>query len=208
PLLRVGLLRLAAGEHVLVVVMHHIVSDGWSVQLIVDEFTAQYRARTAGEAPALAELPVQYADYAVWQRNWLEAGEKARQLAYWRAQLGGEGAEQPVLQLATDHPRHAQGHYRSARHSFALPASLLGALRQGAQAQGATVFMLLLAGYHALLHRYSAQEDIRIGVPVANRQRVETEGLVGLFVNSQVLRARVSGRMTLAQLVQQVREAA
>jgi hypothetical protein len=113
PLLRVALIRLAADEHLLVVVMHHIVSDGWSMQILVDEFVTQYRARAAGQAPRLAPLPIQYADYALWQRHWLEAGEKDRQLGYWKAQLG---AAHPVLQLPTDHARRSDGKYSVARH--------------------------------------------------------------------------------------------
>jgi len=205
PLLRVGLIREAADEHVLVVVMHHIVSDGWSMQIIVDEFVAQYRARAQGQAPQLAVLPIQYADYAVWQRNWLEAGEKERQLAYWKAQLG-DGY--PVLQLPTDHTRRVDGRYSAARHGLELPSELVLGLHQRARAEGATLFMALLAGVQALLHRYSGQQDIRVGVPIANRHRVETEGVVGFFVNTQVLRNVIGGRLSLAQALKQAKEAA
>ncbi|WP_460428963.1 condensation domain-containing protein, partial [Azotobacter armeniacus] len=121
PLLRVGLIREGTDAHVLVVAMHHIVSDGWSMQVIVDEFVAQYRARLQGGEASLPPLPIQYADYALWQRNWLEAGEKDRQLEYWKAQLG---EMHPVLQLPTDRPRRADGQYRAARHRLELPAEL------------------------------------------------------------------------------------
>ncbi|MDC8759688.1 amino acid adenylation domain-containing protein [Janthinobacterium fluminis] len=205
PLLRVALLKTAAQEHQLLVVMHHIVSDGYSTQLILDELAQQYRARVQGAAPQLAPLPIQYADYAVWQRRWLEGEEGERQLAWWREQLG---AEQPALGLHTDRPRKADGVYRAARHSVALPDDLLARLRQQAQAQGGTLFMALLAGFQGLLFRYSGQTDIRVGVPIANRNRAETAGMVGFFVNTQVLPARIDGRMTLAQLLQQARDSA
>ncbi|WP_244613353.1 condensation domain-containing protein, partial [Modicisalibacter radicis] len=205
PLLRIGLLRLAEDEHLLVVVMHHIVSDGWSMQLIIDEFAAEYRARVTGESQPLPALPIQYADYAVWQRQWMEAGEKARQLAYWRAELG---EEHPVLQLPTDRPRRHDGRYRAARHRVELPAPLVTGLKRRAKEQGATLFMALLTGFQALLYRYTGQEEIRVGVPVANRHRVETERVVGLFVNTQVLRNSLQGRSSLAEALVQGKRAA
>ncbi|MCL7931124.1 amino acid adenylation domain-containing protein [Halomonas llamarensis] len=205
PLLRVGVLRLTDEEHVLVVVMHHIVSDGWSVQLIVDEFAADYRSRVTGEAWHPPALPIQYADYALWQRHWMEAGEQARQLAYWQAALGNE---HPVLQLPTDHGRRRQGGNRAARHTALLPESLVQGLRHRAQEQGATLFMILLAGFQALLYRYTGQEEIRVGVPIANRHRAETAGVVGLFVNTQVLRNRVEGRATLGEVLERAKHAA
>jgi amino acid adenylation domain-containing protein len=211
PLLRVALIHLPGpdeeqtDEHVLVVVMHHIVSDGWSMQVIVDEFAAQYRARVQGHAPVLEPLPIQYADYAAWQRAWLEAGEKDRQLAYWKAQLG---TEHPVLQLPSDHPRRADGHYRAARHDVELPTALVHALGRRAQAHGATLFMALLAAFQAVLQRHTAQDDIRVGVPIANRHRAETAGVVGFFVNTQVLRGVISARMPLSQVLQQAKNAA
>ena len=205
PLLRVGLFRRAPRAHVLVVAMHHIVSDGWSVQVIVDEFVARYRAAVTGAPAALPPLAVQYADYAVWQRHWLEAGEKDRQLAYWTGRLGGP---QPVLQLPTDRPRGPGTDDRGANHTMALDDALVARLQQRVQAQGATLFMGLLAGFAVLLHRYTGQTDLRVGVPVANRNRVETEGVVGFFVNTQVLRCDVDGRATLAQVLAGVREAA
>ncbi|WP_431262114.1 amino acid adenylation domain-containing protein [Roseateles chitinivorans] len=205
PLLRVALLRQDAERHVLVVVMHHIVSDGWSMKVIVDEFIAQYGARVRGKVLSLPALPIQYADYAAWQRHWLEAGEKDRQLAYWKDRLGGA---QPVLQLPVDRPRRSDGRYRAAQHVTTLPAALVGRLRQQALDHGATLFMALLAGYQAVLARHAGLADIRVGVPVANRQRPETEGVVGFFVNTQVLSNRVEGRLTLAQVLDQAKEAA
>ena len=205
PLLRVALLRQGARRQVLVVVMHHIVSDAWSMKVIVDEFIAQYGARVRAETPSMPALPIQYADYAAWQRHWLEAGERERQLAYWVAQLGGE---QPVLQLPTDRPRRADGRYRAAQHGVELPAALVRGLRARAQAQGATLFMALLAAYQAVLGRHAGLAEVRVGVPVANRQRVETEGVVGFFVNTQVLRNRVDGRRSLGEVLDQARESA
>ncbi|MEH6642860.1 amino acid adenylation domain-containing protein [Vreelandella glaciei] len=205
PLLRVGLLRLAKEEHLLVVVMHHIVSDGWSMRLIINEFVADYSARVTEEAWQPTSLPIQYADYALWQRQWMEAGEKERQLAYWQAELGDE---HPVLQLPTDRPRRNDGHYHAARHQMVLPESLISGLRQLTQAQGATLFITLLTGFQALLYRYTGQEDIRVGVPIANRHRTETQGVVGFFVNTQVLRNQLDGRQSLAEALQQSKRAA
>ncbi|WP_157119363.1 non-ribosomal peptide synthetase, partial [Azohydromonas lata] len=205
PLLRVGLIRMAADEHLLVVVMHHIVSDGWSMQLVVDEFVTQYRSHARAEACDLQPLPIQYADYAVWQRNWLEAGEKRSQLAYWTQQLGDEC---PVLQLPADHARRADGSYRAALKHFELPRDLVAGLHQRAQGEGATLFMALLAGFQVLLSGYTGQQDIRVGVPIANRHRVETEGVIGFFVNTQVLRNVVDGRTSLSQALRQARDAA
>ncbi len=205
PLLRVVLIRLRDTSNMLVVVMHHIVSDGASMKVLIDELAAGYRAHLRGEAPALGALPIQYADYAAWQRAWLEAGEAERQLAYWRGQLG---REQPVLALPTDRARSAVANYRAARHGFELSAELLAGLHQRALAEDATLFMVLLAGFQALLHRHSGQRDIRVGVPIANRHRVETEGVIGFFVNTQILRCEMTGRTRLAQVLVQTRQAA
>ncbi|MBT2774460.1 amino acid adenylation domain-containing protein, partial [Halomonas sp. ISL-60] len=205
PLLRVGLLRLAEEKHLLVVVMHHIISDGRSMQLIIDEFVADYSVRVAGEAWQPPALPIQYADYALWQRQWMEAGEKERQLAYWQAELGDE---HPVLELPTDRPRRNDGHYHAARHAIVLPASVVSKLRQQAQAKGATLFMTLLTGFQSLLYRYTGHEDIRVGVPIANRHRTETQGVVGFFVNTQVLRNPLNGRLSLAKALEQGKRAA
>ncbi|SOD20611.1 non-ribosomal peptide synthetase [Nitrosomonas ureae] len=205
PLLRVALIQIATEEHHLVVVMHHIISDAWSNRIIIDEFAACYRAHIEGEPLLLPELPIQYADYAQWQRNWLEAGEKDRQLIYWRNQLG---AEHPVLQLPTDYARSSNSSYRAAQHDFTLPDSLATRLQCQAQDRGATLFMMLLAGFQALLHRYTGQGDIRVGVPIANRHRAEIENVVGLFVNTQVLRNTIDSRMPLSMILEQSREAA
>ncbi|WP_460146297.1 amino acid adenylation domain-containing protein [Pseudomonas sp. H3_H08] len=205
PLLRVGLLRVAADEHVLVLTQHHIVSDGWSMQLLVQELIQGYAACSQGEPLALAELPIQYADYAVWQRQWMDAGERERQLAYWTDVLGGE---QPLLTLPTDRPRPTRQSFAGARLAIDLPQVLGQQLRQLAQREGSTLFMVLLASFQALLHRYSGQSDIRVGVPIANRNRVETEGLIGFFVNTQVLKAEVDPQQRFSALLAQVKQEA
>ncbi|MDG9931372.1 condensation domain-containing protein, partial [Pseudomonas sp. GD04042] len=168
PLLRVKLLQLAVDEHVLVLTLHHIVTDGWSTSIMVDELVRLYEGFSTGVEVLLPTLEFQYADYALWQRQWMDAGERERQLAYWQAQLGDE---QPVLELPTDHPRPAVQSHAGASLDFVLDAELARALKQRAQEQGVTLFMLLLASFQTLLHRYSGQDDIRVGVPIANRNR-------------------------------------
>ncbi|PSJ18787.1 non-ribosomal peptide synthetase [Nitrosomonas supralitoralis] len=205
PLLRVALIRVAAEEHHLVVVMHHIISDAWSNRIIIDEFSARYRAEVEKLEFSLPPLAIQYADYALWQRNWLEAGEKERQLTYWRNQLG---EAHPVLQLPTDRPRASTAHYRAGQHDFTLPGSLISRLQCQAQDRGMTLFMMFLTGFQVLLYRYTGQSDMRVGVPTANRHRIETENIVGLFVNTQVLCNRIDSRMPLSVALDQTHEAA
>ena len=205
PLLRVSLLRLAEDDHVLVLVQHHIVSDGWSMQVMVEELVQLYAAYSQGLDVVLPALPIQYADYALWQRSWMEAGEKERQLAYWTGLLGGE---QPVLELPFDRPRPVRQSHRGAQFILELDIDLSQALRRVAQQEGATAFALLLASFQALLYRYSGQADIRVGVPIANRNRVETERLIGFFVNTQVLKADLDGRMGFDELLAQARQRA
>ncbi|MCE4056445.1 non-ribosomal peptide synthetase [Pseudomonas sp. Au-Pse12] len=205
PLLRVKLLQLDAQEHVLLLTLHHIVSDGWSMNVLIDEFIRCYDAFERGEAPQLPPLPIQYRDYALWQRRWLEAGEQARQLEYWQARLGDE---HPVLELPTDHPRPAMPSYRGTRHEFAIEPQLAEQLRGLAKQHNVTLFMLLLGAFNVLLHRYTGQGDIRVGVPIANRNRAEVEGLIGFFVNTQVLRTELTGQTRVSELLQAVKEAA
>ncbi|EJH4819273.1 non-ribosomal peptide synthase/polyketide synthase [Pseudomonas aeruginosa] len=205
PLLRARLLRLAADDHVLTLTIHHVAADGWSMRVLVEELIALYGARRQGVEATLPDLPIQYADYAIWQRHWLEAGERERQLEYWMARLGGG---QSVLELPTDRQRPALPSYRGARHELQLPQALGRQLQALAQREGTTLFMLLLASFQALLHRYSGQDEIRVGVPVANRNRVETERLIGFFVNTQVLRADLDAQMPFLDLLQQTRVAA
>ncbi|HEX8282854.1 MAG TPA: amino acid adenylation domain-containing protein [Pyrinomonadaceae bacterium] len=203
PLLRVKLLRLAEEEHVLLLTMHHIVSDGWSMGVLVREVAALYRAFAAGEASPLAELPVQYADYAAWQREYLAGGVLDEQLGYWKRQLAGAT---PALELPTDFPRPAVQNFRAAQLPFALPAQLSDALKALSQREGVTLFMTMLAAFQTLLHRYSGQDDILVGAPVAGRTRPETEDLVGFFVNTLVFRSDLGARPTFRELLRQVRE--
>ncbi|PMZ90106.1 MULTISPECIES: non-ribosomal peptide synthetase [unclassified Pseudomonas] len=201
PLLRVTLARLDDEEHQLWVTLHHIVADGWSLNILLDEFARLYAAQ--GQAVQLPELTLGYADYGQWQRQWLADGESARQLDYWKNKLGDE---LPVLDLCTDQPRASRQHSLAARHTLKVPAALTSALKDLARDQQASLFMVLLAGWQALLHRYSGQGDIRIGVPNANRPRLETQGMVGFFINTQVLRAELDGRLPFAGLLAQARQ--
>ncbi|HLM55240.1 MAG TPA: amino acid adenylation domain-containing protein [Pyrinomonadaceae bacterium] len=201
PLLRARLLRLGDDEHVLLFTMHHIVSDGWSMGVLVREIGAIYSAYARGAESPLPELPIQYADFALWQRDWLQGAALAEQLAYWREHLGGE---LPVLQLPTDHARPPVQTYQGGHVPFALGKDLSDRLRQFAHAEGATTFMLMLAAFQVLLRRYTGQEDILVGTPIANRNRAETEGLIGFFVNTLVLRADLSGNPTFRELLRRV----
>ena len=205
PLLWVTLVRLDDEDHQLLVTLHHIIADGWSLNILIDEFSRLYAAASQGQSLELPALALQYADYGSWQRQWLAEGEGQRQLAYWKNQLGDE---HPTLSLATDHPRSVQ-HIRSAsRHSVRLSVGLSEAIRQTAQANESTPFMLLLAAFQTLLYRYSGQRDIRIGVPNVNRPRQETQGLIGFFINTLVLRAELDGRLPFNQLLAATRETA
>ncbi|NWC29196.1 non-ribosomal peptide synthetase [Pseudomonas tolaasii] len=203
PLLWVTLVRLDDEDHQLLVTLHHIIADGWSLTVLIDEFSSLYAAAIQGQTLELPPLALQYADYGSWQRQWLAQGEGQRQLAYWKTQLG---EEHPSLSLATDHPRSAQHLHSASRHSVRLSVSLSEAIRQTAQANQSTPFMLLLAAFQSLLHRYSGQRDIRIGVPNANRPRQETQGLVGFFINTLVLRAELDGQLPFNQLLAATRE--
>ncbi|WP_139113303.1 non-ribosomal peptide synthetase, partial [Pseudomonas sp. 34 E 7] len=205
PLLRVTLVRLDDEDHQLLVTLHHIIADGWSLTILIDEFSRLYAAAVQGQPLELPPLTLQYADYASWQRQWLAAGEGERQLAYWKATLG---EEHPPLNLATDHPRSTQVRNSAARYTVRLDASLSAAIGQTARAHESTPFMLLLAAFQTLLYRYSGQRDIRIGVPNANRPRQETHGLVGFFINTLVLRAELDGRLPFNQLLAATRQAA
>jgi amino acid adenylation domain-containing protein len=204
PLLRVALLRLAEEEHVLLLTLHHIISDGWSVRVLVRELSELYGAFTRGESSPLAELTLQYADYGVWQREQLQGARLDQELSYWREQLAG--APQ-VLELPLDHARPAVQSYRGAQCSLELPAELVSELRKLSRREGVTRYMVLLAGFFALLARYTGQRDLLVGTPVANRTRVETEPLVGLFANTLVMRARLEDGPSFGELLKRVREA-
>nr|WP_314561314.1 non-ribosomal peptide synthetase [uncultured Pseudomonas sp.] len=205
PLLWVTLVRLDDEDHQLLVTLHHIIADGWSLNILIDEFSRLYAAATQGQTLELPPLALQYADYGSWQRQWLAEGEGQRQLAYWKAQLG---EEHPTLSLATDHPRSAQQRNSASRHTLRTSVHLSEAIRQTAQTHQSTPFMLLLAAFQSLLYRYSGQRDIRIGVPNANRPRQETQGLVGFFINTQVMRAELDGRLPFNELLAATRQAA
>jgi len=201
PLLRAALLQVTADEQVLVLTQHHIVSDGWSLQVMTEELLALYADLSLGRTPQLPALPIQYADYALWQRHWMEAGEQERQLEYWLGKLAGE---QPVLELPVDHPRPLSPSFAGASQALVLDPGLSEGLKALARQQGVSLFALLLASFQALLHRYSGQGDIRVGVPVANRERGEVERLIGFFVNTQVLKAEVDGQDAFVELLRQV----
>jgi amino acid adenylation domain-containing protein len=203
PLLRLALLRLAEAEHALLLTVHHAVFDGWSRGLLVREVVALYEAFSRGGASPLPELPIQYADLSLWQRRHLGEEALAADLAYWRRQLAGP---LPALRLPTDRPRPPRPSWRGARRPFALPDGLAGQVQSLARREGATLFMVLLAGFTALLHRYTGQDDLVIGTDVANRNRAETEELIGFFVNQLVLRTDLSGNPSFGELLARVRE--
>ena len=205
PLLRCRLLKLKDDDHVLILVMAHVVSDGWSVGIMVREFAAAYEARREGRAAALPALRVQYADWAAWQRRALEGGALEGQLDYWRARLGGT---LPALELPGDHPRPKTPTGRGGYLRRPLPAELSEGVRALSAVEGVTPFMVLLAAFKVLLYRHTGQEDVVVGTPIANRTRREIEDLVGFFVNMLVLRTRIEGRATLREALARVKETA
>jgi amino acid adenylation domain-containing protein len=204
PLLRAVLLKLAPAEHVLVLNMHHIVSDGWSMGVLVREVAALYSAFSQGQPSPLPELPVQYADYAVWQRSWLHGDSLEQQLSWWRQHL--EGAPH-ALELPTDFPRPAVRSSAGATFHFHLPAQLSQSLQSLSQQHGATLFMGLLAATQVLLARYCGQDDITLGSSIAGRRFAQLEGLIGCFINTLALRSRLHDNPTFSQLLARVREA-
>ncbi len=203
PLIRARLIELGSDEYVLLLSMHHIVCDGWSMGLLARDLAALYGARRTGEPPRLPELTVQYADFAVWQNERLQGELADRQLSYWKDKLG-KGL--PVLNLPTDRPRPPVQTFRGASHRLALSRELSDAVSRLARKEGVTVAMVLLAAYQALLSRYTGQEDIVVGSPIANRTRSEIEDLIGFFVNSVVLRADLSGNPTFSEVLRRVQQ--
>jgi amino acid adenylation domain-containing protein/FkbM family methyltransferase len=203
PLMRAHVLRLGEQEHVMLFTMHHSISDGWSMGVLVREVAALYTAFSEGEASPLPELPVQYADFAAWQRGWLQGETLEAHLAYWKQQLRGVPAK---LELPSTRPPPAVQNFRGSRQSFVFPVGLSEQLRALSQKEKSTLFMTLLAAFATQLHRYSGQEEIVLGTDVANRNRAETEGLIGFFVNQLVLRADLSGNPTFSELLVRVRE--
>ena len=201
PLMRATLLKLQPDHHALLLTFHHIVTDGWSLGVLGRDLAAFYNARCGGSGCALPALPIQYADYAVWQRSWLKGDILDRQLAYWRTQLADAPA---AVDLPTDHPRPAVQRFRGASIGFIVDRGTRDALNRIGRAHNATLFMTLLAGFAALLHRYSGQIDLVIGSPIAGRNRTEVEGLLGFFVNTLALRIDLNGRPRFTELLQRV----
>ncbi|HEX8174908.1 MAG TPA: amino acid adenylation domain-containing protein [Pyrinomonadaceae bacterium] len=205
PLLRVLLLRLSPEEHALLLVMHHIISDGWSLGVMVREVSRMYESYVAGEVPQFEELQIQYADYAVWQREWLSGEVLERELEYWREQLRGSSG---VLEVMGDRVRPAVISHRGGVEEIEISVEEVEGLRRVSRGEAVTMFMLLLAAWQALLFRYSGDSDVPVGTPIANRNRKETEGLIGFFVNTLVIRSRISGEMRFTELLKQVRDTA
>jgi amino acid adenylation domain-containing protein len=203
PLLRATLLRLKEAEHVLLLTMHHIVSDGWSMGVLVREVAALYEAFTQGRPSPLAELKIQYADYAVWQRERLQGQVLEQQLNYWKEQLSGG---LPVLELPLDRRRAQRQSFRGAQQWLKLPVQLQASLKELSRREGVTLFMTLLAAFQTLLARYTGESLITVGSPIANRTRPELEELIGFFVNTLVLRTNVGGNPRFKELLQRVRE--
>ncbi len=202
PLIRLALFRIGPREHILVMTTHHIVSDGWSMGIFVKELTALYRAFSAGEPSPLPELPIQYADFAVWQRGRLTGEALAGQLDYWKRQMAGAP---PVLELPTDRPHPPVQTFEGRTERFHVGPELTEKLNGLGRQAGATLFMTLLAAFNVLLHRYSGQEDIVVGSPVANRNQAETEPLIGFFVNMPPFRADLSGDPSFMELLGRVK---
>jgi amino acid adenylation domain-containing protein len=204
PLVRAGLLRLSEREHIAMVTMHHAISDGWSIGILIRELSALYQSFLLRQPSPLAEPAIQYADYAVWQRNWLQGTVLEAQLDYWTGQLAGV----PDLELPTDRPRPPATSQRGDEKSSTLPKTILEAVRALGRHEGATLYMTLLAAFQVLLFRYSGQEDIAVGTPVAGRTRPELEGLIGFFVNTLVVRGDLSGEPGFRELLRRIRRTA
>ncbi|HXQ72675.1 MAG TPA: condensation domain-containing protein, partial [Pyrinomonadaceae bacterium] len=201
-LLRVKVLRLAAEEHLVLLTTHHIISDGWSMGVLIKEVDTLYQAYSEGRESSLEELAIQYGDFARWQREWLQGEVLEQQLGYWREQL----ADLPALELPTDRPRPAIQSYRGRHHYFTMPTELTQQLKELSQQEGATLFMVLLGAFQLLLSRYAKQEDVVVGTDIAGRNRAETENLIGFFINQLVLRTDLSGGPTFKELLKRVRE--
>jgi amino acid adenylation domain-containing protein len=202
PLIRTTLLRLDEQDHFFLVNMHHIVSDGWSLVLFFRELSAIYGAFSRGEQSPLAEVPIQYADYAAWQREWLQGSVLQKQLSYWKDQLCGE---LPVLDLPTDRPRPEVQTFKGAREWLVLSEPLTASVLALGQREGVTLFMTLLAAFKVLLYRYTGQQDVIVGSPIANRPQTETELLLGFFLNNLALRSDLSGNPTFREMLARVR---
>ncbi|MBE5228530.1 MAG: amino acid adenylation domain-containing protein [Microcystis aeruginosa PMC 728.11] len=202
-LIRITLVVLSETEHLLLVCMHHIISDGWSIEVLIHELTSLYNAYVQNQPANLAPLPIQYGDFALWQKQWLQGDVLQSQLNYWQNQLT---AAPPLLSLPTDHPRPAVQSFVGTQQEFSLSPKLSQALTELSRQQGVTLFMTLLAAFDALLYRYTGSSDILVGTPIANRNRIEIEGLIGFFVNTLVMRTDVSDNPSFSQLLTRVRE--
>ncbi|NET44009.1 non-ribosomal peptide synthetase [Okeania sp. SIO2B3] len=204
PPIRARLFQLGDTEHVLLITLHHIASDGWSLNVLTSELSNHYTAAVTNQPSPLPELPIQYADFAVWQRDYLQGKTLETQIDYWRQKL----KEIPQLQLPKDYPRPAVESFKGAGLPINLSPSLTSKLKQLTQKQGVTLFMTLLAGFKVLLHRYSGQEKIAVGSPIANRNRSEIEGLIGFFVNSLVMYTDLEGEPSFTEVLNRVRKTA
>lgn len=202
-MLRPLLLKLGPDEHILALTIHHIASDGWSMEVFFQEFAVFYEAFCTGRPPALPDLPIQYADFAIWQRRLLQGDVLDSHLKYWKKQLAGAPA---LMELPTDRPRPPEQSYRGAKRPLRLSKAFADELAQFSRREGATLFMTLLTAFYVLLHRYNGQDDIVVGCPTAGRSRVETEKLIGCFINNLVLRADLSGDPSYRELLRQVRQ--
>jgi amino acid adenylation domain-containing protein len=202
--MRATLVRLASDDHLLLLTLHHIVSDGWSMEMLDREISALYNAFCRGQPSPLAELPIQYADFAQWQRHWLQGENLQNQVRYWKEQLENIAA----LQLPTDRPRQSVQRHVGAREALRLPGKLSAALQALSQCERVSLFMTLVAAFQILLYRYTGQEDIAVGTPIAGRNCVEIEPLIGFFVNTLVLRTDLSGNPTFRELLRRVRDVA
>jgi hypothetical protein len=205
PLLRLALVRLGDREHILLMTMHHLVCDAWSIGVFMRELVACYNSFTTDSSPALPALPVQYVDFAVWQRNKLTGAPFQRQLEYWRDKLAGAPA---VIKLPTDRPRAAVRSFQGARRSFSITKEIREKLKTLARTERATLFMMLLTSFQSLLSCLANEDDIVVGSPVAGRNRPETEALIGYFVNTLVLRADLSGDPSFRESLRRTRETA
>ena len=205
PLFRGIVIHRSAQEHKLFLVIHHIIADEWALELIHKEIAQLYSAYSRGQSPALKELPIQYADVACWQQQWLHSEKLQMQLAYWKNELAGAP---PVLELATDKPRPAVQSFRGATELFQLPENLSPQLKSLCREEHASLFMILEASFAALLHRYTGQDDILVGTPISGRTQSETENLIGYFLNTIILRAQFTEDPSFRELLQQVRERA
>jgi amino acid adenylation domain-containing protein len=203
PLFRSTLLRFGAAEHLLLLTMHHIISDGWSLGVFSRELTALYESFAGGNPSTLPALAIQYADYCYWQRQLIQDSVLEKHLSYWRKQLG---EEPPVLELPADHPRPEIRTTRGANHVFTFPEELVSAAQRISAASGNTRFMILFSGFLAVLHRYSGESDLSVGTFIANRNQVEAENLIGFFVNNLALRVNVRGSHSFRQLLERVRD--